>query len=131
MFFNSAVFKTGTYYNTVMKYEVEVIVEDLLPAIRSIAATKLSTDYGYKQREIAEKLDITQPAVSQYLNNSRAKQEIVDKIEEDPQAQIILEEIVDKAVNDENYSSEMYQLISTVRDKGLVKENFRDTEKLL
>lgn len=131
MFFNSTVFKTETQYNTVMKYEVEVIVEDLLPAIRSIAATKLSTDYGYKQREIAEKLDLTQPAVSQYLSNSRAKQEIVDKIEDDPQAQIILEEIVDKAVNDENYSSEMYQLISTVRDKGLVKENFKDTEKLL
>lgn len=108
-----------------------MIVEDLLPAIRSIAATKLSTDYGYKQREIAEKLDLTQPAVSQYLSNSRAKQEIVEKIEDDPQAQILLEEIVDKAVSDENYSSEMYQLISTVRDKGLVKESFQDTEKLL
>lgn len=114
-----------------MKYEVEVIVEDMLPAIRSIAATKLSVDYGYKQREIAEKLDITQPAVSQYLNNSRAKQKIVEKIEDDPQTEILLEEIVDKAVNDENYVSEMHQLINTIRDKGLIKESFKDTEKLL
>lgn len=114
-----------------MKYEIEVIVEELLPAIRSIAATKLSEDYGYMQREIAEKLDITQPAVSQYLTNSRADQKIVEKIEEDAQAQILLEDIVDKAVNDENYTSEMYQLISTIRDKGLIKESFQKTEKLL
>ncbi|MFQ3308012.1 MAG: putative transcriptional regulator [Candidatus Nanohaloarchaea archaeon] len=114
-----------------MNYEIEVIVEELLPAVRSIAATKLSEDYGYKQREIAEKLDITQPAVSQYLTNSRADGRIVEKLEEDPQTQILLEEIVDKAVNDEKYTSEMYQLINTIRDKGLIKENFQDTEKLL
>lgn len=114
-----------------MKYEVEVIVEELLPAIRSIAATKLSDDYGYKQREIAEKLDITQPAVSQYLSRSRANEQTVEKLEDDPQTQILLEEIVDKAVKDENYTAEMYQLINTIRDKGLVKESFEDTEKLL
>ncbi len=114
-----------------MKYEIEVIVEELLPAIRSIAASKLSEDYGYKQREIADKLDVTQPAVSQYLTNNRADQTIVEKLEEDPQTQVLIEDVVDKAVNDENYSTEMYQLISTIRDKGLIKESFEDAEKLL
>lgn len=114
-----------------MKYEIEVIVEELLPAIRSIAATKLSEDYGYKQREIAEKLECTQPAVSQYLTNNRADQTIVEKLEEDPQTQVLIEDVVDNAVNDENYSTEMYQLISTIRDKGLIKESFEDAEKLL
>ncbi len=114
-----------------MKYEIEVIVEELLPAIRSIAASKLSEDYGYKQREIADKLDVTQPAVSQYLTNNRADQTIVEKLEEDPQTQVLIEDVVDSAVNDENYSTEMYQLISTIRDKGLIKESFEDAEKLL
>lgn len=114
-----------------MKYEIEVIVEELLPAIRSIAATKLSEDYGYKQREIAGKLECTQPAVSQYLTNNRADQTIVEKLEEDPQTQVLLEDVVDKAVSDENYSTEMYQLISTIRDKGMIKESFEDAEKLL
>ncbi len=114
-----------------MKYEIEVIVEELLPAVRSIAATKMSEDYGYKQREIADKLDVTQPAVSQYLTNNRADQTIVEKLEEDPQTQVLIEDVIDKAVNDENYSTEMYQLISTIRDKGLVKESFEDAEKLL
>ena len=114
-----------------MKYEIEVIVEEVLPAVRSIAATKLSEDYGYKQREIAEKLNVTQPGVSQYLTDSRADQKIVEKIEEDPQTQILLEDIVDKAVSDKNYTAEMHRVINTVRDKGMIKERFKDAEKLL
>jgi len=54
-----------------MRFDVEVIAEELLPAVRSIIASNLRRDYGLNQQEIAQKLDLTQPAVSQYLNEQR------------------------------------------------------------
>jgi predicted transcriptional regulator len=48
----------------------EVIVNELLPALRSVVARELYSR-GYSQSEIAEMMDLTQPAVSQYLNKVR------------------------------------------------------------
>jgi hypothetical protein len=53
-----------------MKLPCETIVWDILPNIRSELAKKLS-EKGLSQKEIAKKLDITQAAVSQYVNKKR------------------------------------------------------------
>ncbi len=113
-----------------MRFEEEVIVGEILPAVRSVMADGLKRDYGLTQEEIAEKLDVTQPAVSQYMNNERADQEVVKKIKDDPQVGLIIEEAVSKAARDEDYSGELGRAIQTVRDKGLFKEKFKDTRKL-
>lgn len=112
-----------------MRFDIEVISEDILPAVRSIIATRLSRDYGYTQEEIAGKLEVTQPAVSQYLNQSRADQEVVEALTEDPQVDILLDEAASKAAKDEDFSGDIASLVETVRDKGLLKERFEDTEK--
>lgn len=114
-----------------MKFELEVISEEILPAVRSLIAQEMKDSYGLKQREIAEKTGMTQPAVSNYLNGSRASQEIIEKIGEDPQIQILIEDAAGKAVKDEEYSEEISQIIWNIRDKGLVKERFSDTEKII
>lgn len=53
-----------------MKLPCEIIVWYILPKIRSEIAKKLS-ESGIPQKEISEKLGITQAAVSQYINKKR------------------------------------------------------------
>jgi Predicted transcriptional regulator len=50
-----------------MKFPCELIVWDVLPSIRSELAKKLSKS-GLSQKEVSERLEITQAAVSQYIN---------------------------------------------------------------
>ncbi|MBI2543435.1 MAG: helix-turn-helix domain-containing protein [Candidatus Aenigmarchaeota archaeon] len=56
-----------------MKVFCETIFDDTLPAIRSIITNELINTYGLTQEQAAEKLGITQPAVSQYLSGLRGK----------------------------------------------------------
>ncbi|MFB6145608.1 MAG: transcriptional regulator [Candidatus Nanohaloarchaea archaeon] len=114
-----------------MKFESEIVAEDLLPAIRKIIATRLHADYGYTQEEIAAKLEITQPAVSQYLKGKRADSSVVKKLKEDPQTDIFLEDAASKAAKGEKFSDDIAQVIKTSRDKGLFKEKFRDADRVL
>lgn len=114
-----------------MKFELEIISEEILPAVRSLIAQEMKDTYGLKQREIANKTGMTQPAVSNYLNGSRANQKIIEKIGEDPQIQILIEDAAGLAVNNENYAEEISQIIWNIRDKGLVKDRFENTEKII
>ena len=114
-----------------MKFELEVISEEILPAVRSLIAQEMKDSYGLKQREIANKTGMTQQAVSNYLNGSRADKKTKEKIGNDPQIQILLEDAASLAVNDENYAEEISQIIWNIRDKGLVKQKFNDTEKII
>jgi len=54
-----------------MKPFCEVIVSDVLPALRAIITGELSKAYGFTQVQISKKLGITQPAISQYKSELR------------------------------------------------------------
>lgn len=58
----------------------ELLSRRFLPGLRAAVARRLD-DRGYDQGEIAELLDCTQPAVSQYLTRKRGRAEQV--IQED------------------------------------------------
>ena len=113
-----------------MRFESEVISKKLLPAVRSILSTKLKDDYGFKQTEIGRRLGITQAAVSNYLNRGRADQEIVEKLLNDPQISILLDDAAGKAAQAEDFSGEISEVLRNVRDKGLMKKHFKDARKL-
>jgi predicted transcriptional regulator len=113
-----------------MKFEAEVIAEEVLPAIRSILASKLQQEYGFMQKEIAYKLELTQTAVSKYLTGARAEQDVIQKLEDDPQVNILLNDAAGNIAKDEDYKEEIADAIRTIKDKGLLKEKFGDAEKL-
>jgi predicted transcriptional regulator len=113
-----------------MDFESEVISQEFLPAVRSLLAEQLSEDYGLYQEEIAEIMDITQPAVSQYLNKKRASKKILRKMRDDPQVMLIIDEASSNAAKEKAYLKEFRQVLETVKAKGLVKEKFEDAEKL-
>ncbi|MBC5792451.1 MAG: helix-turn-helix domain-containing protein [Nanohaloarchaea archaeon] len=114
-----------------MRFESEIVSEDILPAIRKIIADRLQKDYGYTQEEVAAKLDVTQPAVSQYLKGKRSDSEIVKKLKSDPQINLILDDAVSNAAKNKKFGSEIREIIKTSRDKGLFKERFKDAERAL
>jgi len=47
------------------------VVADLLPSLRALVAEELMHEYKLSQKEIARRLFVTQPAVSQYLRKLR------------------------------------------------------------
>lgn len=114
-----------------MRFESEVVSEEILPAIRKIVAESLHQDYGHTQEEIANTMDITQPAVSQYLKGKRADSELVEKLTDDPQIQLLIEDAVSNAARNEDFVDEMREILRTGRDKGLFRERFEDAERVL
>lgn len=61
-----------------MIYPQEIEVWYILPVIRKELAKEL-LNYKLSQKEIASKLGLTEPAVSQYINEKRATLTILDK----------------------------------------------------
>ena len=53
-----------------MKPPCEIVVWYIIPAIRSELAKEL-LNLGMKQKDVSELMDITQPAVSQYITDKR------------------------------------------------------------
>jgi hypothetical protein len=68
-------------YIKIMKPPCEIIVQDILPALRALLAEQLMQQ-GLSQAEAAEKLGLTQAAVSQYqrkLRGSKARMLTMDR----------------------------------------------------
>jgi len=72
-----------------MKSVFEVIVQDVLPTARALVAKRLIETYGLSQKQAAERLGLSQPAISQYKRELRGtrihifnnNQKILDKID--------------------------------------------------
>jgi len=69
----------------------EDVATNLLPTIRALIARELKDKYKLTQEKIAELLDITQPAVSQYIKESRGKQ--ARKIEKNEEIMKLVEKV--------------------------------------
>ncbi len=59
-----------------MKFREEVVVESVLPTLRSMLAERLS-DRGMTQREVADALGVSQSAVSKYVHDEVTRREAV------------------------------------------------------
>lgn len=64
-----------------MKPPCEVIIKEILPFIRSTLVKEL-VKHDIRQREVAEKLALTDAAISQYLKDSRGREpEVLEKFD--------------------------------------------------
>ena len=61
-----------------IKIDCEEIVWYLLPLIRKELAKSLIKDHGLTQRKAAEKIGITEAAVSQYISKKRVDLKVTD-----------------------------------------------------
>ncbi len=102
-----------------MRLLCETVVQDILPAVRALIAKELQEE-GYNQTEIADALDLTQPAVSQYLSAARGKK--VQRIEEDPESAERVEELVSLLMDgapDDELSRAFCQTCLQIRENEL------------
>ena len=88
-----------------MLSKYEFVAKEVTPVLRSMVANELSKIYNLNQTEISKKMNITQPAVSQYLRKLRGsrqitKKEVSDKIKELSE-KINKNEIIQDKINDE------------------------------
>lgn len=70
--YNGVIFKCSLWLYYSMKPFCEIIVSEVLPALRAIIAKELM-HLGLNQSQISKKLGITQPAVSQYMRELRGQ----------------------------------------------------------
>jgi predicted transcriptional regulator len=61
-----------------MKTPCEIIVWNIVPMIRKEFAKNLIENHGLNQRKVADKLGITESAVSRYVSGKRGSLEITD-----------------------------------------------------
>ena len=101
----------------------EIIVNYLLPAVRSRTIRILSKKHGFTQVQIAEALGLTQAAVSKHLSfkytdkiNKISKEKEVEKI-----ADKLAKKVADGAGKDEVIESICKGCI-TLKSKGLIKK---------
>ncbi|HIQ49654.1 MAG TPA: transcriptional regulator [Nanoarchaeota archaeon] len=57
----------------------EIIMWDIVPAIRKELAYVLVKDYGFSQKEVAYLLGVSEAAVSQYMKKKRGNKTKLDK----------------------------------------------------
>ncbi|MFX1294735.1 MAG: transcriptional regulator [Promethearchaeota archaeon] len=81
-----------------MQFPCEILVKDILPAIKAIIVKELNKKYNKTQKEIANLLGITQPSVSYYLHGVRGGKAI-NIIKETNQSYALILELTEKLVN--------------------------------
>jgi len=111
-----------------MKPFCEVVVNSILPAIRSIMTRELLKTYNMTQQETADLLGITQASVSQYNRQSRGakvkilggESEIMEMIN------VLTKDIADKKLNAKGINSRFCQLCKKIREKHLICKMHED-----
>jgi predicted transcriptional regulator len=56
-----------------MRFYCEVVVGEVLPALRALITNELMKNYDLTQQQVADKLGLTQPAISQYRKYLRGE----------------------------------------------------------
>jgi len=106
----------------------EVAAKSVIPALRAMIARELIEDYGMKQELVAERLGVTQAAVSKYRHQVRG--EAVD-LEGAAEVRQISRDIASTLVRDPNpldVSRKFCQACTDIRALGLMCETCRKVD---
>jgi len=96
----------------------EIVVERFLPTARSMLATELA-DHGCSQQTIADRLGISQAAVSKYLSGEQSGDpRFADNAEMQATIEYIAEGFADGTVDDYEALAELLELINSFEDRG-------------
>lgn len=104
-----------------MKPFCEKIVSSILPALRALIANELIKNYGLSQVEVAKKLGVTQPAISQYKRKLRGntKNLISNKKVFNKVKKISLEIFKDK-IKSEDIHEKICYFCKEIRKEGMI-----------
>jgi predicted transcriptional regulator len=101
-----------------MRLDCEIISQDFLPVLRAALAKELAAG-GMNQKDVAQILGISQPAVSQYLRDLRgAKNHFVSDKELFSRLQDVCGKIKMKELDEVQLKKEMYILCETAMNRS-------------
>jgi len=105
-----------------MKPFCEVIVTTILPAVRSLITKELLSVYHLTQKEAADLLGLTQPAVSQYYRESRGFK--VKLLKKQPEIMKMIDaltkEIAAEKLNAKEIQSRFCSICKSVRESKTI-----------
>lgn len=101
----------------------EIFVTKILPNIRKELAYILYTKYHLSQKEIAEKLSITQSSISQYFSGKRCKYNYNFDKEEIEILEKISKELVNDNKNLKDISEYLCKLCDIYFKKQMIKKS--------
>jgi len=105
-----------------MKPFCEVIVTTILPAIRSIITKELLSSYRLTQKQTADLLGLTQPAVSQYFRESRGFK--IKLLEKQPKIMKMIDDltkdIAAERLNAKEIQSRFCSICKNVRESKVI-----------
>ncbi len=101
----------------------EILIREVMPAMRAIIAKKLVETYGLSQKQAALKLGTTQPAISQYKRGIRGfkteiflkNQKLMDMVEN------IAKRISAGELTKETATIELFRICEVVISEGLLE----------
>ena len=82
----------------------EIESKSLIPALRAILAKDLANKHHIREDEISKMLGVTQAAISNYIRGTRGDPKLIEKLLEDKQVAIMLDDISDSLSSDKAYT---------------------------
>ncbi len=111
-----------------MRPPCEIVVWYVIPSIRSELAKEL-LNLGMKQKEISELLDITQPAVSQYISDKRGHGiKFTDEIQESIREFAI--DLKDGKLNQSGIISRICDLCRKIKTEDVVCQLHKEKDNI-
>ena len=87
-----------------MLLPAEIESKSLIPALRAILAKDLANKHHIREDEISKMLGVTQAAISNYIRGTRGDPKLIEKILEDKQVTVMLNDISDSLSTDKAYT---------------------------
>ncbi len=116
-----------------MKPACEIIVQEILPAMRAMVAMQLTKQYGLSQEQAALRLGTTQPAISQYKRSMRGYKTAIFK--KHPKILEMMNSLTKSAASGElspdQVTLEFCRICLYIRKNGLICEIHREKNPLL
>ncbi len=106
----------------------EVAAKSVIPALRAMVARELMQDYGMKQELIAEKLGVTQAAVSKYRHQVRGEAVELEVAEEVQRMSSDIAATLAGSPDPIQVSQKFCQACTDIRALGLMCETCRKVD---
>ncbi len=115
-----------------MMIPCEIAVKSVIPAIRAYVAKELTQTYKMRQNDVANRLGITQTAISKYVRDVRGQVVRIDQTEE---IRSMMNRIVSQAANEKISRTQLTlgfcEVCKMVRRNGIMCELCKRSDPVL
>lgn len=105
-----------------MRLRCELMIQYILPGVRSLVAKELVYRYKMNQTDAAELIGISQPAISQYLNNVRGESKIFENKAALEAAQALAKDIYERKADEVHITAELCRICKIITESGMIPE---------